>query len=63
MNQIGLQNKPVGILNVDGYFDGWLAQMRRAVADGFLAKAELDRVQVSDDIETLLARMDAAARG
>lgn len=62
MNQIGVTDKPVGLLNVDGYFDGFLAQLRRAVADGMLPKAELDRLQVSSDMETLLALLDAAAK-
>jgi len=33
--QIGLHQKPVGFLNVDGYFDDLLSFLRRANADGF----------------------------
>ena len=61
MNQIDLADKPVGILNVDGYFDGLLMQLRRAVQDGFMTRQNLDDIQVADDIETLLERLDAVA--
>lgn len=35
-NQIGVHNKPVGILNVDDYYDGLLDWLHRAVADGMI---------------------------
>ncbi len=34
--QIGVHNKPVGVLNVDGYWDGLLAFLDRAVGDQLL---------------------------
>jgi hypothetical protein len=34
--QIGMHDKPVGVLNVDGYWDGLLAFFDRAVTDGLL---------------------------
>ena len=59
LTQIGLQDKPVGLLNVDGYFDGLLAFLRRAVEDGFMRASDLARLQVAEDAETLLAMLDA----
>ena len=59
MNQIGVTDKPVGLLNVDGYFDGFLVQLRRAVADHLMPQADLDRLCVSPDAEELLRLMDA----
>jgi hypothetical protein len=38
-NQLGIHAKPVVIVNVEGFFDGLLAQLGRAQADGVL-KAE-----------------------
>ena len=38
-NQLGIHAKPVVIVNVEGFFDGLLAQLDRAQADGVL-KAE-----------------------
>jgi uncharacterized protein (TIGR00730 family) len=34
--QIGLHNKPIGLLDVDGYFDPLLALIRHAAAAGFI---------------------------
>ena len=35
--QLGYHDKPVGLLNVDGYYDALLAFMRTAVEHGFLS--------------------------
>ena len=34
--QLGLHNKPCGLLNVNGFYDPLLALFDRSVADGFL---------------------------
>jgi uncharacterized protein (TIGR00730 family) len=34
--QLGLHRKPIGVLNVDGFYDPLLALLDRAVADGLL---------------------------
>ena len=34
--QIGLQDKPVGVLNIDGYYDGLLTWLDRAVDEGMI---------------------------
>ncbi len=38
-DQLGIQAKPLVMVNLEGYFDGFVAQLDRAVADGLL-KAE-----------------------
>ena len=35
-DQLGIHDKPVVVVNVDGFFDGFLAQLDRAVADRLL---------------------------
>jgi uncharacterized protein (TIGR00730 family) len=35
-DQLGIHAKPVVAVNLEGYFDGFLAQLDRAVADGLL---------------------------
>ena len=37
--QLGLHAKPIGLLNVSGYFDSLVAWLERAVSDGFLRAA------------------------
>ncbi|CAL9079147.1 hypothetical protein BHM03_00055722 [Ensete ventricosum] len=34
--QLGIHNKPVGLLNVDGYYNSLLAFIDKAVEDGFI---------------------------
>lgn len=60
MNQIGTADKPLGLLNFNGYYDGLLLQLRRAAQDRFLTEADFSRLQVADDMETLLRMLDEA---
>ena len=56
--QAGILEKPVGLLNVNGYFDGLLSQLQRANQDGFLNDADFRRLIAADDPETLLRLLD-----
>lgn len=55
--QLQFHSKPVGLLNVNGYFDGLLAFARRAVTDGFIHLAHVDMIYVGTDPDDLLDRM------
>lgn len=55
--QLGYHSKPCGVLNVDGYYDGLLMQLERAVADGFVRAHHRDILVVDDDVERLLDRV------
>ncbi len=57
--QAGIIEKPLGLLNVDHYFDDLLAMMRRALVDRFVSEKDFHRLLLSDDPEGLLARLDA----
>jgi uncharacterized protein (TIGR00730 family) len=35
-SQLGIHRKPIGLLNVDGYYDGLLAMIAHAIAEGFV---------------------------
>jgi uncharacterized protein (TIGR00730 family) len=48
---LGLHPKPVGLLNVDGYYDHLVAFLDRAMSDGFLREQHL---VVDDDVDRLL---------
>lgn len=58
--QLGIHDKPCGLLDVDGYFDGFLAFLDRAVEDGFLAPAYRTRLVVASDPDELLDGLAAA---
>lgn len=60
--QLSICSKPFGLLNYDHFFDGFLAQLRRMREDNFLKEKDMARLLVAEDIETLLAMMDDAAR-
>lgn len=57
-NQLRLIDKPLGILNVDGYFDLMLEFYAHAVQEGFVRKEHLDNLIVSDDIKTLFDKIN-----
>lgn len=61
-HQLGLIDKPCGILNLNGYFDHLLAFLRHAVESGFLKAPHIDILQVSDNIEELVEKMTTYER-
>ena len=52
--QLGYHNKPIGLLNVDGYYDGLLTFMRTTVNDGFVSDWQMNLIQQSSNLEQLL---------
>lgn len=59
--QLGYHDCPIGLLNVDGYYDQLLAFMRHSVAQGFLGDAQMAFVRVGDDAGRLLDQLRADA--
>lgn len=57
--QLGLHRKPIGVLDVDGYFDGLLALVERAVADGFVLPEHGRLLIVGTEIGELLDALSA----
>ena len=57
--QLGIHRKPCGLVNVDGFFDGLLAQFDRAVAEGLLRASHRGLVVDAPDPERLLDAMAA----
>ena len=53
-NQLGIINKPVGILNTEGYYDHLLKWFDKAVEEGFISSANLKELLVSDDPHELV---------
>ena len=52
---LGLHRKPIGILNVEGYYDPLLAFLDDSVARGFFRPEHRRLIVVSDDPESLVA--------
>jgi uncharacterized protein (TIGR00730 family) len=52
--QLRLHNKPIGLLNVTGFFDPLLAWLDRTVTEGFLPSKHRGLLHIADEPETLL---------
>ena len=55
--QLGLHDKPVGILNTNGFYKEILSAVNRMVNEGFLKDLNRDMILVSESIEELVKRM------
>ncbi len=53
-SQLGLHRKPLGLLNVDGFYDTLLAHLQRASAEGFVRAEYLSLLRVETTPEALL---------
>jgi uncharacterized protein (TIGR00730 family) len=60
--QLGYHDKPVGLLNVQRYYDPLLAFIDRAAASGFVQPAQRMLLQVADLAAPLLKRLGEQAR-
>jgi len=60
--QLGYHDKPVGLLNAGGYYDGLMAFLLQSVQHGFMSDWQMDLIRVGDDPHTLLAQLIEAAR-
>jgi uncharacterized protein (TIGR00730 family) len=56
--QLGLHNKPIGVLNVNGFYDPLFAQMEMMVQSKFLKPANRDLVFNEADAGILINKMD-----
>jgi len=52
--QLGFHRKPIGLLNVDRYFDALLALVERAIAERFVHPENRDLLLAAGDVEPLL---------
>ena len=59
-NWIGLYNKPVGFLNVNGFFDTFFAFLKDAVNAGFMPKPCYERAIVDSTASDLIDKLLAA---
>jgi uncharacterized protein (TIGR00730 family) len=55
--QLGIHDKPVGLLDVDGFFDHLIAFLDRAVSDGLLRPGSRELLLCDDDPRRLLDRL------
>lgn len=56
--QLGIHSKPVGLLNVDGYYDFLLAFIDKAVDDGFIKPAQRHIFVSAPDAGALVRKLE-----
>ena len=61
--QLGYHDQPIGLLNIDGYYDDLLRFMANTVEQGFLSPAQHGVLQVGTDPVQLLLDLASLARG
>ncbi len=59
--QLGLHQKPMGMLNIQGFYNPLVTMIDSMVHEGFLKKVNRNMLLVSENIDTLLSMMDAYA--
>ncbi|WP_407715740.1 TIGR00730 family Rossman fold protein [Comamonas testosteroni] len=55
--QLGYHDKPIGILNVDGYYDAMLQFLQSCVGNGFMGEWQMGLVESSSDTPVLLQNL------
>jgi uncharacterized protein (TIGR00730 family) len=55
--QLGLHQNPIGLLNINGFYDDLIAMLKTMVRKGLLRKENFDLLLIAEDIEELLEKM------
>lgn len=58
LGQLNIENKPVGILNTNGFYNPVLQQLDVMVKEGFLKQENRDMLLVANSIGELIDKMD-----
>jgi len=59
--QLGYHDKPIGLLNVAGYYNPLLGFLRQSLDQGFMTSAQSDLLQVDADADALVERLGRLA--
>lgn len=59
--QLGYHDKPIGLLNTEGYYDGLLRFAKHSTSEGFLSDWQLDLIRTGTEPEALLRELVQAA--
>ena len=52
--QLGLHHKPIGMLDVDAYWQPIARWIERAVAEGFVPGSHAGAVRIGDELDAML---------
>ncbi len=57
LSQLNIHNKPVGILNINGFFDSLMDMIERMKSDGYLSQFSYELLIIDNKIENLCEKM------
>ncbi len=57
LGQLGIEKKPVGILNTNGFYNFLIQQLDVMVAEGYVKKENRDMLQIGNSVEDLMHKM------
>ncbi|TDN88704.1 hypothetical protein DET49_10826 [Salegentibacter sp. 24] len=55
--QLGLHRKPIGLLNINGFYDELIAMLKTMVRKALLRKENFDLLLIADNIEEIMEKM------
>jgi uncharacterized protein (TIGR00730 family) len=55
--QLGYHQKPVAVLNIDGFYDPLVSMLRHTVDEGFMQQKYFDILQIDADPEALIGKL------
>ena len=58
---LGYHDRPLGLLEAEGYWAPMVAFLRHAVVEGFMGEDQMAMLHIADDVERLLDTLAAAA--
>ncbi|WP_298878829.1 TIGR00730 family Rossman fold protein [uncultured Polaribacter sp.] len=58
LNQLHIEQKPVGLLNVNGFFDAVLLQLDKMVEEGYLKQTNRNMLLVANSVDDLMQKMN-----
>lgn len=57
LGQLGIENKPVGILNTNGFFNHLIKQLDVMVTEGYLKQSNKEMLIISESVPDLISKM------
>jgi len=57
LGQLGIETKPVGILNTNGFFNYLILQLDVMVREGYLKQSNKEMLIISESVEDLISQM------
>lgn len=58
LGQLHIEQKPIGLLNVNGFFDAILLQLDKMVQEGYLKQANRNMLLVASSVDVLMKKMN-----